>query len=157
MFGRWAPARQSTKRFVFVCLLRLVDGRLRAHRPNASFSAILADGRARFKPSSRGVWGAAAPQENVRTQLTEPPKTKRLVDGRAGAHRPNAIDERTSKKVFCRATRRLNRIDRYKRNTAIWYRPGMFSASAIDRLQEVAASHLGVHLGGGHDKRYVSQ
>ena len=61
---------------------------------------ILADGRARFKPSSRGVWGAAAPQENVRTQLTEPPKTKRLVDGRAGAHRPNAIDERTSKKPF---------------------------------------------------------
>ena len=78
-FGRWAPARPSTKRFVF--------------------GEILADGQARFKPSSRGVWGAAAPQENVRTQLTEPPKTKRLVDGRAGAHRPNAIDERTSKKV----------------------------------------------------------
>ena len=81
--------------YSFVRLLRLVDGRLRAHRPNASFSAILADGRARFKPSSRGVWGAAAPQENVRTQLTEPPKTKRLVDGRACAHGPNAIDERT--------------------------------------------------------------
>ena len=75
--------------------MRLVDGRLRAHRPNASFSAILADSQARFKPSSRGVWGAAAPQENVRTQLTEPPKTKRLVDGRACAHRPNAIDKRT--------------------------------------------------------------
>ena len=57
-FGRWAPARPSTKRFVF--------------------GEILADGRARFKPSSRGVWGAAAPQENVRTQLTEPPKTKRV-------------------------------------------------------------------------------
>ena len=38
-FGRWAPARPSTKRFVFVRLVRLVDGRLRAHRPNASFSA----------------------------------------------------------------------------------------------------------------------
>ena len=39
-FGRWAPARPSTKRFVFVCLLRLVDGRMRAHRPNASFSGV---------------------------------------------------------------------------------------------------------------------
>ena len=79
-FGRWAPARPSTKRFVF--------------------GEILADDRARFKPSSRGVWGAAAPQENVRTQLTEPPKTKRLVDGRAGAHRPNAIDKRTKKEKY---------------------------------------------------------
>ena len=79
-FGRWAPARPSTKRFVF--------------------GEILADGRARFKPSSRGVWGAAAPQENVRTQLTEPPKTKRLVDGRACAHRPNAINKRTNKEKY---------------------------------------------------------
>ena len=26
------------------------------------------------------------------------PKTKRLVDGRAGAHRPNAMDERTKRR-----------------------------------------------------------
>ena len=77
-FGRWAPARPSTKRSVF--------------------GEILADDGARFKPLSRGVWGAAAPQENVRTQLTEPTKTKRLVDGRACAHRPNAIDKRTKKR-----------------------------------------------------------
>ena len=47
------------------------DGRDFRRRPRFSPTPqILADGRARFKPSSRGVWGAAAPQENVCTQLT---------------------------------------------------------------------------------------
>ena len=47
-------------------------------------------------------WGAAAPQtpRDDGLNLARPsakisPKTKRLVDGRAGAHRPNAIDKRT--------------------------------------------------------------
>ena len=47
-----------------------------------------------------GGWGAAAPQTPrddglnlARSSAKISPKTKRLVDGRAGAHRPNAIDE----------------------------------------------------------------
>ncbi len=72
-FGRWAHARPSTKRFVF----------------GGSVNCV----RTFF-------WGAAAPQtpRDDGLNLARPsakisPKTKRLVDGRAGAHRPNAIDE----------------------------------------------------------------
>ena len=42
--------------FVFVCLLRLVDGRMRAHGPNASFSGVRSTVCGRFSE------GAAAPQ-----------------------------------------------------------------------------------------------
>ena len=76
-FGRWAHARPSTKRFVF-------GGSVNCVR---TFS-----------------WGAAAPQATrddglnlARSSAKISPKTKRLVDGRAGAHRPNAIN---SRKVF---------------------------------------------------------
>ena len=58
-----------------VSLLRLVDGRLRAHRPNASFSACA------FRSFVQGVFAVYVHAE-----------TKRLVDGRAGAHRPNALE-----------------------------------------------------------------
>ena len=66
--------------------------------------------RAKFRQGSdRSVncvrtfsWGAAAPQTPrddglnlARLSAKISPKTKRLVDGRAGAHRPNALDERT--------------------------------------------------------------
>ena len=107
--------------FSFVHLLRLVDGCLRAHRPNASFSFVYCvwpmgacapiDQTLRFRQGSVNCvrtfsWGAAAPQppRDDGLNLARPsakisPKTKRLVDGRTGAHQPNAIDERTSKKV----------------------------------------------------------
>ena len=90
---------------------------MRAHRPNASFSFVYCvwsmgacapiDQTLRFRQGSVNCvrtfsWGAAAPQtpRDDGLNLARPsakisPKTKRLVDGRAGAHRPNAIDKRT--------------------------------------------------------------
>ena len=55
------------------------------------------------------VWsvGACAPIDQTLRFV----RLLRLVVGRLRAHRPNAIDERKSKNVFCRVTRRLNRID----------------------------------------------
>ena len=59
--------------------------------------------------------GAQAPIDQ--THWT--PKTKRLVDGRAGAHRPNALEERTNK--FCTGAGSLHiSIDEYKMPIAIY-------------------------------------
>ena len=75
-------------------------------------------------------------------------KTKRLVDGRAGAHRPNAINERFVD--WCGESTRDPHYSELSTtrgsHLGIGCHPGMATASAVGRLQDAAESHLDIHL-----------